>query len=143
MKPRSQNLSSFRQLSFKKNRNKPANTIYWFLGFFHRAPPLLWKNENKSCLKAQVSEVSETFKPSKLKKCQLSIPLLICTWFLKNQFGKTKLDGHRTGFFVYFELNFYCLCSLQKSILKLIFADYTGSWSAVQNRLKFVKLDFF
>ena len=27
----------------------------------------------------------------------------------------------RTGFLVYFELDFYCLCSLKKSILKLIF----------------------
>ena len=31
-------------------------------------------------------------------------PLLICTWFLKNQVW-------RTGFLVYFELDFYCLCS--------------------------------
>ena len=32
----------------------------------------------------------------------LSYPLLICTWFLKNQFGKIKFD----------ELDFYCMCSL-------------------------------
>ena len=44
-----------------------------------------------------------------------SFPLLICTWFLKNQVWQT-------GFLVYFELEFYCLCSLQKSIPKLIFA---------------------
>ena len=41
--------------------------------------------------------------------------LSICTWFLKNQV-------QRTEFLVYFEPDFYCLCSLQKSILKLIFA---------------------
>ena len=33
-----------------------------------------------------------------------------------------KNPVRRTGFLVYFELDFYCLCSLQKSILKLIFA---------------------
>ena len=46
-------------------------------------------------------------------------PVLICTWFLKNQFGNIKFDEL---FLVYLELNFYCLCSLQKSISKLIFA---------------------
>ena len=45
--------------------------------------------------------------------------LLICTWFLKNQFGKIKFK--ELQFQVYFELDFYCLCSLQKSILKLTF----------------------
>ena len=34
--------------------------------------------------------------------------LIICTWFLKNQV-------RQTWFLVYFELDFYCLCSLQKS----------------------------
>ena len=33
-----------------------------------------------------------------------------------------KNPVRRTGFLVYFELDFYCLCSLQKSILKSIFA---------------------
>ena len=33
----------------------------------------------------------------------------------KNQVGEA-------GFLVYFKLDFYCLCSLQKSIPKLIFA---------------------
>ena len=33
-----------------------------------------------------------------------------------------KNQVRQTGFLVYFELDFYCLCSLQKSILKLIFA---------------------
>jgi hypothetical protein len=32
-----------------------------------------------------------------------------------------KNQVRQTGFLVYFELDFYCLCSLQKSILKLIF----------------------
>ena len=44
-----------------------------------------------------------------------SLPLMIFTSFLKNQFGKIKCDG--LDFLVY-----YCLRSLQKSILKLIFA---------------------
>ena len=36
-------------------------------------------------------------------------------------FWKIKLEkSWRTEFLVYFELDFYCLCSLQKSILKLI-----------------------
>ena len=35
-------------------------------------------------------------------------PLSFCTWFLKNKV-------QRTGFLVYFELDFYCLGSLQKS----------------------------
>ena len=42
-------------------------------------------------------------------------PLLICTWFLKNQACQNR-------FSVYFELDFYCLCILQKSISKSIFA---------------------
>ena len=33
-----------------------------------------------------------------------------------------KNQVRRTGFLVYFELDFYCLCSLQKPIVKLIFA---------------------
>ena len=50
----------------------------------------------------------------------------------------------QTGFLVYLDLDFYCLCSLQKSILKLIFTGYTGSKNQVGNRLKiqFVELDF-
>ena len=49
-----------------------------------------------------------------------------------------------TGILVYFKLNFYCLCSLQKSISKLILASYTGSKNQVWNRLKiqFIELDF-
>ena len=34
-----------------------------------------------------------------------------------------KNQVRQTGFLVYFKLDFYCLCSLQKSISKLIFAD--------------------
>ena len=38
----------------------------------------------------------------------------------------------RTGFLVYFELDFYCLCSLQKSISKLIFAGRKSSlWNLI------------
>ena len=49
------------------------------------------------------------------------------TWFLKNQVGKIKFD----------ELDFYCLCSLQKSISKLIFAVKN-----LVRRTWFFKLDF-
>ena len=56
-----------------------------------------------------------------------------------------KNQVQQTGFLVYFELNFYCLCSLQKSILKLIFAGYTGSEKQVRNsvcRTWFFQIDF-
>ena len=46
-----------------------------------------------------------------LKSNQLH-PLLICNWFLKNQVRKIKFDK------LYFQLDFYCLCSLQKSSSK-------------------------
>ena len=39
----------------------------------------------------------------------ITLPLLICTWFLKNQVGRV---------FVYFKLDFYCLCRLKKLSLK-------------------------
>ena len=55
-----------------------------------------------------------------------------------------KNQVRRTGILVYFELDFYCLCNLQKSISKLIFEGYTASKKSVWNRLKiqFVELDF-
>ena len=40
-----------------------------------------------------------------------------------------KNQVRQTGFLVYYELDFYCLCSLQKSISKLIFAGLKSSWS--------------
>ena len=45
----------------------------------------------------------------------------ICAWFLKWQFGslsqtRKKWISHQTRLFFEFELDFYCLCSLQKSI---------------------------
>jgi hypothetical protein len=53
-------------------------------------------------------------------KIKLCDPLFICTWFLKNQFG--KINFHKMNILFYFKLDFYCLCSLQKSISKLIFS---------------------
>ena len=55
--------------------------------------------------------------PEKLtqKKAEQNFHSRIIKSSLKNQV-------RQTGFLVYFELDFYCLCSLQKSILKLIFA---------------------
>ena len=49
-------------------------------------------------------------------------PLLICMYSISEK-SIRKNQAQRTGFLVYLELDFYCLCSLQKSILKLIFAD--------------------
>ncbi len=76
------------------------------------------------------------------KSFYLTHLLLICTWFLKNQFGKSKFEEldfysilnwifilFRIGFLFYFELDFYCLCSLQNSISKLIFAGLKSSSS--------------
>ena len=40
-----------------------------------------------------------------------------------------KNQVRQTGFLVYFELDFYCLCSLQKSSSKLIFAGQKSSLS--------------
>ena len=61
--------------------------------------------------------------------CAMSIPLLICTWFLKNQVGTIKFE----------ELDFQ-----HAKISKLIFAGNTGSKNPVRNRLKlqFIELDF-
>ena len=44
---------------------------------------------------------------------------MICTYLI---FEKSSWNNQvwQTGFLVYFELDFYCLCSLHKSILKLI-----------------------
>ena len=44
-------------------------------------------------------------------------------------FEKSSLKNQvlQTRFLVYFELDFYCLCSLQKSILKLVFAGLKSS----------------
>ena len=55
-----------------------------------------------------------------------------------------KNQVRRTGFLVYFELEFYYLCSLQKSISKLILVGCTGSKNPVRKRLKiqFVEFDF-
>ena len=47
-----------------------------------------------------------------------TVPLLICTWFLKNQSGKNQVRW--TGFVVYFELDL---------ISKLIFAGKKSSLS--------------
>ena len=56
--------------------------------------------------------------------------LSVCTWFWKNQFGKSNSANW--------------IFSLQKSILKSIFEGYTGSKNPVRNRLKiqFVELIF-
>ena len=70
-----------------------------------------------------------------LFKMSLTLALSICTWFLKNQVWKIKFEKSSSTNWI---------LHLQKSILKLIFADYTGSKNPVRNRLKiqFVELDF-
>jgi hypothetical protein len=59
----------------------------------------------------------------------------VCTWILKNQVAKIKLQKSSSTNWIF---------TLKKSISKWIFAGYTGSKNQVWNRLKiqFVKLDF-
>ena len=58
------------------------------------------------------------------KQTKQALTVSICAWFLKCQFGsllqtrKKKSISNQTWFFFEFELDFYCLCSLQKSISK-------------------------
>ena len=55
--------------------------------------------------------------------CQIPHDVLpLVDLYLISEKSIWKNQIRRTGFFVYFELDFYCLCSLQKSILKWIFA---------------------
>ena len=79
--------------------------------------------QKKTCATKDPSGVCTNFVTISwwiLKSCHLIIsrhqnganPLLICTRFLKNLFWKINFN----------ELDFYCLCSLLKSISKLIFA---------------------
>ena len=48
-------------------------------------------------------------------------PLPPVDLYLSFESPSLKNQVRRTWFFVYFKLNFYCLCRLQKSISKLIF----------------------
>jgi hypothetical protein len=61
----------------------------------------------------------------------ISYPLLICTWFPKNQFWKNQV--WRTRCLVYFKLDFYCLRSLQKINFKIDLCSL---------KIQFVELDF-
>ena len=54
------------------------------------------------------------------KKIQLSTHPVDLYLISEKSIWKNQVQ--QTGFLVYFELDFYCLCSLQKSISKLIFA---------------------
>ena len=65
---------------------------------------------------------------------------MICTLFLKNQVGKIKVD--QLDFLVYFKLDFNCLCSLQKSILKLIFTGEKSSLWKLSFQLDFSKFKY-
>ena len=64
------------------------------------------------------------------------IPLSICTWFLKisisrNCFFKT--------FFVYFKLDFYCLCSLKKSSSKIEMKNQFREIEILENQVQIYK----
>ena len=67
--------------------------------------PKVKTKTKRSCFTKRFSHVNINFSP-----INNTFPLLICTWYLRNQFGKMK--WRRTGFLVSFELDFYCLCSL-------------------------------
>ena len=66
-------------------------------------------------------------KPEAKTFCVISVLILVQSkppvdLYLISEKSIWKNQVGRTGFLVYFKLNFYCLCSLQKSISKLIFA---------------------
>ena len=86
-----------------------------------------WSRVALLCLSSIIIKYQQNV--SHISQCVFApYPLLICTWFLKKV---VKIKSTNWIF------------SLQKSILKLIFAGYTGSKNSVQNRLKiqFVELD--
>ena len=92
-------------------------------GYLSRKEFLPPKNQHD--LKIWSSKI-RIFPPNfKLNTCLSPYPSVLDFW--KINLEKSNLTNwifslFRTGFSVYFELDFYCLCSLQKSISKLIFA---------------------
>ena len=86
---------------------------------------LLGINFFTKCIKTQGNfwmKLLLKFISQKLLHCTWTIehtfmphPLSICTWSLKSLVHKIDFW---TWFFVYFKLDFHCLCSLQKSSLK-------------------------
>ena len=68
-------------------------------------------------------------------------PIHLYLFFEKSSW---KNQVRLSGFLTFFKMDFYCLCSLQKSISKSFFAGYTGSKNPFRKRLKiqFVELDF-
>ena len=60
---------------------------------------------------------------------RLKVLVSLVDLYLISEKSIWKNQVRRTGFLVYFELDFYCLCSLQKSISKLIFGGQNSSLS--------------
>ena len=65
----------------------------------------------------------EAIKPGPVERFQIKWEHAYPPVDLYMNFEKSswKNQIRRAGFLVYLELDFYCLCSLQKSILKLFF----------------------
>ena len=88
---------------------------------------LLWENFRKTlAYSIFLSDVSEWGKIRIIFFATGHTPCWSVLDFWKIYF---KRQVWLTGFLVYFELDFYCLCSLQKSISKLIFAGKKSSSS--------------
>ena len=127
--------------SIKNYWNTTIDVVYFLLSnlyfytYFHLSPLLdhhffgLWRGETAQYLswkigcakkaKRPISHVIWDFSPVVWPfsdSCPIHLYLIfeISSW-------KNPVWG--TGFLVYFEMDFYCLCSLKKTISKLIFAN--------------------
>ena len=76
---------------------------------------------------SQISQINVLFYYHKLLHPIHGIPPVDLYLISVKSIWKNHVQ--RTGFLVYFELDFYCLCSLQKSMSKLIFAGEKSSLS--------------
>ena len=68
-------------------------------------------------LSVSICHIADCSASADCENCSFGHCLHLCLIFEKSSL---KNQVWRTVFLVYFKLNFYCLCSLQKSILKLI-----------------------
>ena len=108
---------------------------FWFIKFFFGFDEILCpKGQQKFPIQQRWESSCEQFNEffeilnfgcckegkSSTKCVQVSRLILLYLIFEKSSW---KNQVRRTGFLVYIELDFYCLCSLQNSVLKLIFAD--------------------
>ena len=119
------------------------SNLYWFYALTRQKKRLLnlalLCEENQNSKKCQIADgkifcyrkkglgklykvqcVSDNGKyPIRLFLVSSSIPPVYLCLVTEKPIWKNQV--RRTGFIVYFEMNFYCLCSLQKLISKLIF----------------------